>query len=418
MPKVQSPACAGCGAPLGPWEQNGHVRCAFCGRDNFIQQQQQMAPPRPPGAPNAAAGAVIALAVGGVVLTAGIGVAVSVFSSVTSGTSFSIGDGSGPGAGGVVPAGEHMQWGGGRNTVLPVAIDDDGVEDFVGMYRLFDGSEQRMAIGGFDGKTLERKWKSAELGTLSQNGYTMRMGLAGRRVVVTDSRYTAHVIEVATGKEVGAVQLSDQPRNMCSEGTGGSRVWIEVADKRNVLVDVSTAKATVTPARPSFCPKAEGDACESASVPCLDEDAAPKTEGLSVRTVLIDGDLGVAVGHKTPGTPVPTLQGFDAKTKTARWSATIAPDALAMSTGMDTPVDLMGGRIYTVYGQVSKGYHLVAFDARTGARTWDVLIPRSESGSDPDQIVVTPKRIYVPHWTWLDVFETAQGKHVGTVGMW
>lgn len=416
MPTVQSPACTGCGAPLGPWEQNGHVRCGFCGRDNFIQQRP-MQPPRPPGAP-VNAGPVIALAVGGVVLTMGIGIAVSIGSAVSSAPSFSIGDGSGPGAGGVVPSGEHMQWGGGRNTVIPVAIDDDGTEDFVGMYRLFDGSEQRMHIGGFDGKSLERKWKSAELGTLSQNGYTMRIGLAGRRVVVTDSRYTAHVLEVATGKEVGAVQLSDQPRSMCSEGSAGTRVWIEVADKRNVLVDLTTAKATVSANRPSFCRAMEGDACESATATCLDGDAAPKSEGLYSRTVLIDGDLGVAVGHKTPGTPVPMLQGFDPKAKTVRWSATVAPDALSMSTGMDAPVDLMGGRLYTVYGQVTKGYHLVAFDARTGARTWDVVIPRSESGSDPDEMVVTPKRIYVPHWTWLDVFETGTGKHVGTVGMW
>ena len=43
---------------------------------------------------------------------------------------------------------------------------------------------------------------------------------------------------------------------------------------------------------------------------------------------------------------------------------------------------------------------------------------RSEDGSGPIWILPSSARLYVPHWTWLDVFDARNGAALGTVGMW
>ncbi len=424
MATAKSPTCVGCGAPLGPWDAAGYVRCGFCQRDNYIQQRPQTRIPFQPSPvgvhPNVGAGLGVGVIVAiSLTLTIG-GVVAGLVSWGTSSVASGFGaDGSGPGSGGVVPSGEHMQWGGGEGNLTPVNLDDDGVEDFVGVYRVLDmgASEQYMYVGGFDGKSLERKWKSAALGTLGDNGYTIRSAVAGRRVVVTDTKYVAHILELSTGKEVGAIKLTDRPNRMCSEGAGGDHVWIEVADHKNVLIDAKAAQGKAAP-EPAFCVAKEGYGCESSRAECLDGDTAPKLDGFLARTVLREGKATVAVGMKSPGTPVPMLAGFDAASKKVKWSGNLPSEGLS-STDTDPPIDLVNGRFYAAYELTgSKGSNLVAIDAETGKRLWESPIPRSESGSGPDEIVVTKTRIYVPHWTWLDIFDASNGKGIGTVGIW
>ena len=79
--------------------------------------------------------------------------------------------------------------------------------------------------------------------------------------------------------------------------------------------------------------------------------------------------------------------------------------------------DVLGGVAYVQY-ELDKGAHLVALDTKTGATLWDVLVPRTNEGSIADRMSISEKRIYLPHWTWLDVFERDRGKLVGTIGRW
>ena len=54
----------------------------------------------------------------------------------------------------------------------------------------------------------------------------------------------------------------------------------------------------------------------------------------------------------------------------------------------------------TTYGLPDqKGSRLVSFDAKSGARRWDVAVQRSESDSDVEGLAATSTRVYVPHWT-------------------
>jgi outer membrane protein assembly factor BamB len=322
--------------------------------------------------------------------------------------------GDGPGSGGVVPENERLQWGiGGGPSVFPAHIDDDGVEDFVGLYRVFDGGHT-LYVGGFDGATLKRKWASAPLGTLSEGVTSTHAALVGSRVLVTDFRSRGHVIDISTGREVATITLTDRARRLCPiPGTG--QVWVEVADDKHVAVDLAAARMTPSSAPPPTCvADFARPICGFAHAPCAASTAdAPGTRG--IWTLGPDG-AAVTVGVKTPGTP--TAVAFAAGGK--GWLTTIAADpAIELANPFDTlGADLAGGLFVSAHALVEKGARLVALDARTGERRWDVAIPRSASGSPPHGLTATEARIYVPHWTWLDIFELKSGRVIGTVGMW
>jgi outer membrane protein assembly factor BamB len=294
-----------------------------------------------------------------------------------------------------------------------VHLDDDGVEDFVGLYRIFDGKEQTLHIGGFDGKTFQRRWAAGPFGTLSEGVTATHGAVVGRRALLTDFRSRVHLFEIATGKEVATLTLTDRARRLCPRPDRGT-VWIQVADHENVVVDV--AAGTASPATgPAPC---VGDfantTCAHARAAC--EKATAHAPGTRGDWTLGSGPLAVTIGRKSPGTA--TAMAFAAGGK--GWVATIPPDPdVAAHVPFDGPgADLAGGLLVTAYQLTSRRAHLVAFDAKSGERRWDSEIPRSDSGSGPAGITATEQRVYVPHWTWLDIFDLKTGKVLGTVGKW
>jgi hypothetical protein len=74
--------------------------------------------------------------------------------------------------------------------------------------------------------------------------------------------------------------------------------------------------------------------------------------------------------------------------------------------------------LYVQYELRDEGARLQAVDASDGRKLWDVEVPRSESGSEASLMRVTKTRVYLPHWTWLDVFDVKDGKELATVGIW
>ncbi len=325
--------------------------------------------------------------------------------------------GSGPGSGGIVQPGEHLQWGGAEGALTAVKLDDDGVEDFVGVYRLLDEqANATMYLGAFDGKTLTRRWHSSALGTLSDNGSHIRSAAAGRRVVVTDSRMVAHVFELAAGRQVGSVKLTDHARRMCGE-PGGDRVWVDVADGNGVVIDLKVAQGRAAPTA-MFCSSKEVPVCKAAPAPCEDDDPALQVAGFLGTRYFHDGSAGVALGIKMPGTSLPMLAGFDVATKKVKWAAPVASERQSPST-FEPAIQLEGARVYVVYQlKDSGGLQIAALETATGRRIWDSPLSHLAKGAMATEIVATPTRVYVPHWTWLEVFDASNGALVGTVGIW
>jgi outer membrane protein assembly factor BamB len=317
-------------------------------------------------------------------------------------------------------ANEHLQWGLGFGpSVAPVAINDDAVEDFVGVYRVLTlngASTQTAYLGAFNGKTLEQMWATPPLGAFGDAISSTHFALVGRRVVVTDFRSNVHVLELATGRELGALQLTDKARRVCASPREPNRVWIEVVDDKHVMIDLETLKASPEK-RPAWCSERapfEPEACEASSARCAQDSFT--TAGFKAAYVLTDDATRVAIGTRHPGTATPMAVGLDAHLKPT-WTLVLPNDPAIARTGAPLG-DLVRGTLFAAYAPGDKGLALVAINAGTGARLWETPIPRSGEGSGPRGITATPTRIYVPHWTWLDVFESDGGKLVGTVGVW
>lgn len=356
-----------------------------------------------------------------------IGIVVSVVTSSRGGLGPS--KGSGPGAGGVVPAGERLQWASSaKGSVLNVDINHDGVEDFLGRYHILDlstrESTQTEYVGAFDGKTFRRIWASPPLGTLQQSMNQIAFGVAGNKVIVTDYRAQAHILDLGTGKVAKVFTLSDRAKEICSPGDTRSEVWIHVVDDKNVVFNLDTGAATLGPS-PSWCRPASGTVCNSSAflgAPCsptIDDRTALMGAGMHPEILIRSADRAYAVGRKSAGTAVGMVMAFNPTTKATLWQSAISPDPSNSSFPTSQAATLYEGKLYLTYKSTTPSeLHLVVFDGATGKRGMDVKVPRGHEGTEPNEILVTSQRIYVPHWTWLDIMDSRDGRFIETVGMW
>ena len=264
------------------------------------------------------------------------------------------------------------------------------------------------------------------LGTYTQAYQSTFTSVVGSRVVVTDYKANVHVYDLSTGRETHTVKLSDRAKAMCAAPDGRSHVWIEVADKSDVLLDAD-AGTTSRAARPAWCPDlwAASDDCRGwlkRGLPragCRGADAAPKVNAFQAVNVVEQGDLGVALGKKHPGTALPAAVGFDPKTKAVRWEQPIVSGDQSNGAELSTTAimdALEGGRFVTPYELSPKGWHFTAFDARSGQRLWDVELQSVLGVDNPEGFSLSSERVYVMRTSSLEVYDAKTGALVGSVG--
>jgi hypothetical protein len=302
-----------------------------------------------------------------------------------------------------------FQWGWGwQPSVVPMKLDDDDTEDFIGAYRILSANLQ-LYVGGFDGRSLKGTWSAGPYGTLSEGAVSTWLAVVGRRVLVTDFRARGHVLDARTGHELSVVTFSDKARRACAAPNGHGAL-VEVSDGKNVVVDLETFAVTPAP-HAEKCPGSFSDeVCAFAGAPCVEATAnAPETRG---HWTLGAGAGAVTLGVKNPGTATPIAFAAGGH----GWKTVIPEDPARVETSpRDGGADLAGGLFVTTYGLVGHGgARLVALDAATGERKWDVAIPGSDTA--PAGVRATASRVYVPHWTKLHVFDLKTGRLIGTLG--
>jgi hypothetical protein len=446
--------CANCGAPLDVAGKESIVTCNYCSKHNRVRQTRTMAartpddwrpPPNwtPPDHVPArsvqlqyraaqaqkSAAHVLPLVVLALMLLLG-GVAAAVFARAGGDVGAVVGGvvrgGSGPGSGGVVPPGEHLQWQSSGPPPMVADVDADDVEDIVGFYRLLEGSDSIRYLGAFAGKDLTRIWHTQALGKAGDN---LVAAVSGDLVAVTDSNNQLYVLALSDGKPRTSIQLSDRADAMCANPDEPGEIWMQQVDEVTQLLDLKTGKRETAP-RPSWCP-ADADliqegACwhqeyqrkRQARAECISPKGFAGSDGFEPEYVLGSGDHRVAMGAKAPGTAIPMAAGYSADGAQVLWTRKLAAPGQTPAPSVVELADLLGDRAVFMYELKGDGARLAALDASTGTTEWDVLIPRSDDGSEASTFRVTSSRVYLPHWTWLEVFDAATGKHVGTIGMW
>lgn len=435
-------SCTNCGASIQltePAAAGAPITCRYCG-----QTFEALPPPPPPQqrvivvAPNLPQAAAVAAAtaaarsvgalirsivIGVMFLVAGVGVFVAKMATSTH-AGATISGVSVPGLDLKLPTLSSFMWDTVSGPPIPAAVGGGGVEGFVGRVR--QRGDDQLWIAAFEGAKLGEVWKVGPFGTYSQGYQSTFTGVVGNHVVVTDYKASVHIYDLATGREAHSLKLSDRAKAMCTAPDGKAHVWIEAADKHDVLVDVE-AGTSAPAARPAWCPDlwASSDDCRGwlkrgAPRPaCRGIDAAPKVNGFQSVNVVEQGDLAVALGKKHPGTAVPMAVGFDPHAKTVRWEQALPSGdqtSAAESSTISVMDDLEGGRFVAPYELTPKGWHFTAFDARSGQRLWDTALQPIIGVDHPEGFSLSTERLYVMRTSSVEVYDAKTGSLVGVVG--
>jgi hypothetical protein len=289
---------------------------------------------------------------------------------------------------------------------LVASVGGDDTEDVIGQVStVADDGQMTYYVGAFDGATFEQLWRSPSLAVLERGERPPIVRMVADHVVVAESN-AIHINDPTTGNETGTVRTTDRVLDVCPVGPDKTRFWAKVADGHNVAVDPQTSDSRPMETAPPGC---------NTSTRPLKVDA-PNVPGFSPAKVYVDGDVAVAVGVKSPGSPVPMAAGFDPKSRKLRWSHPIAQtdDLLNVVTTSGRIADVAETRLYATYRLSNAGWQLAAIDGRTGDRTWDAPIPDGNAGVGT--VTVSLSRVYLAHAIWLDVFDKTTGRRIGTIG--
>jgi outer membrane protein assembly factor BamB len=289
----------------------------------------------------------------------------------------------------------------------PVAVTIANEDAVCGRTRAADQSDE-LAITCFDATTMKPRWTISGLGTYGGNdGYrSVHCASAADAMVVSDSHDQIRIFDLQTGHERAKLAATDHVERLCA--TGPHTVWARVADHHHLKIDVSSQAAGPDAQEPKNC-----DTYESAHV----DQAGLKVPGFAAHQVWVDGELGVAGGYKSPGTRYPTAVGFDPKTLEVRWNIRLGANAAgAVQQGSNEHDVLAGGVYFTNYQVGSKGWHIAAFDAKTGAPLWDTALRNIFAVDSISAIIAGQHSLYVVRTSSLDVLDSKTGKVRGTIG--
>ncbi len=295
-----------------------------------------------------------------------------------------------------------MHW---HDAPLVTQVAGDATEDIVGTYSTVgDDGKLSYYVGAFDGATLSRLWRAGPIAIVDRGEKAPIVALAPGRVLAAESN-AVHVYVTENGDEAGTMHTADRVTELCIYGPEKSKVWARVDGGRNVALDVASLETKALEAPPQGCWAPKGPKLE-----------APASAGFAPSKVMSDGEVAIALGAKSPGTPVPMALGFDPKSKKVRWQHAIAEseDPTSVVAAAGRIAELVEGRLYTSYRLQAGGWRFAAIDGKAGDRVWEVPVP--DGNASQGSVTAGASRVYLFHGSGLDVFDKATGRLVGTLG--
>ncbi|MDC0718503.1 hypothetical protein [Nannocystis bainbridge] len=304
---------------------------------------------------------------------------------------------------------------GGRAIVVPI----DGKEHVIGRLRV--RPDDQLHVGVFAAETGALRYRVGPFGSYGEAYRATFFSVVDERLLMTDFRGKLKVYELADGKPVQDIALTDRADRFClAEKTGEKpRLYLALVDRRQFLVDPATP-ALKDEKLPGSCDK-QGGWSPRGGDPALTTSErlrrAPKVEGIEVSGVHLGDDLGVARGVKSPGTAYPMAFGFDPANRAVRWKSPVPAVDLASVRERDNEQDIMaGGRYFATYGEGSEHWHLVGFDAKTGDRLWDNKLRSIFAVDWLRGIEATANHVFLVRMSSVEVYDAATGALKATIG--
>jgi hypothetical protein len=238
----------------------------------------------------------------------------------------------------------------------PLVAEAEGTDLVIGLVRyLFVGDSIRIAAYDTRGR---RRWETASLGTYLQV-YQSKLVVVGDAIIRVGARGDVECREVATGVLRWLTNLDEV---VCNVGLGAraDELALETADAKWTVV----AAADGSP-RPDSVPRRVVQPPDPAEV---------SIDGMSVdRVVARDGGPAIALGYRSPGTPVPMLAAIDAS-RAVIWKCDVPATDPLTATGGGEHCALDDRDVAVVYARAAASV-LTMFDRATGERRFETAIP-------------------------------------------
>lgn len=344
--------------------------------------------------------------------------------------------------------GEHVQWLGHKHPML-VDITGDGVLDVVGWVRFLNlgGGDSYDRLAAYDANTGNRMWDTGPLVNTSQSAEVLA-ALAGDKLLVADATGVLKAFSLANGGLAWQGVLGERAERICGGDAGVAAIFTK--DERILKVPLATGQ--LMPAgtwnRETDCPPLQNDKDPTGPFFVLQDRSAlmmaslrnrvsggshqqviesDSLQGMYIDKILIDLAMGkrIALGTRSPGTRSPVASAYQENTAGKKpayrslWlSSVTSQNPLSVTEGAPGQAAAAAGRAVVVYAmQDSKsGERLSCLDENTGQIVWDVPIPASDVGMT-GPITASPHHVFVPHWTYLDIFHMSDGTHKATIGV-
>ena len=299
----------------------------------------------------------------------------------------------------------------------PQPVTIGGETAFVGRTRASHADDQ-LFIEAYDADTADRHWRIGPLGSYGDARREL-FAIHASRVFATDPSPSLRIHDLETGEELEKISLTDRVETIClpPEGKDKDAIWIEQVDERTGLLDLEALRLNEA-GRPDWCPASRDSVVNLPSASnAVDSARAPAVDGMRIRKVFVEGDVGVALGVRDPGTPFPMVAGFDPETRALRYHNDLAADTPDQVRARSSELGaLENGRFIANYGSGSDAWHVTAFDAETGARLWNTTLRPLFSIDPLDALVASGDHVFIMRQRSVEILSAEDGELLGTVG--
>ena len=303
---------------------------------------------------------------------------------------------------------------------LLVDVNDDGTQDLIGACRKFVPVEERW-IGAYNGKDGTQLW-SMPVAKDPSESETLR-AIAGAKLIVADSLGKVTAYHARNATPAWTATLGEKPREICA---GADFVGIETADRQTKYFGLADGAPRGAPAKGACKPtwasrSADGLGYSIVSWSEFRNFGIPDlhgVKGMDAHRALIpiEGRMRFMLGSKSPGTSVAMVAAVDGKKVV--WSGLVpSVDPLTTTVNVTTQLAALSQNKLVIPYHLNdhRTVRLACFDAASGNRLWDVVVP-GVTQQVSNGLSVADGQVFFTTWTSVHVLSLANGSQKWTLG--